>query len=209
MGVAEFGGCGVWRLRSLESKSKGGKMKKRILMLFGGAVACLFLTNIAVYGTHVEAKMLSFQPTEEAFKNIYGGGLSYGGEVDISIYKGLAIWIGAEYFTKTGETTFTKEETEIRITPFYAGLKYIFPGQRMMPYLGAGVGYFQYKETNPIGEVKEGKIGFRAQGGLLLRLAGSFFLDFQVGYEMCKIKPQELEVEIGGLKAGLALAFVF
>ena len=80
----------------------------------------------------------------------------------------------------------------------------------MMPYLGAAVGYFQYKETNPIGTVKEGKIGFRAQGGLLLRLTGSWFVDFQVGYDMCKLKPEELEaVELGGLKAGLALAFAF
>jgi hypothetical protein len=185
-------------------------MRKRNPILFAGVVTCLFLTNVAVYGTHVEAKMLSFQPTEEAFKNIYGGGLSYGGEVDISIYKGLAVWFGAEYFTKTGETTFTREETTIRIFPFYGGLKYIFSGERMMPYLGAAVGYFQFKETSPIGEVKEGKIGFRAQGGLLLRLTGSWFVDFQVGYDMCKIKPQELdEVEIGGLKAGLAVAFTF
>lgn len=184
-------------------------MKKKILLLFAGAVTCLFLTNIAAYGTHVEIKMLSFQPTEDAFKNIYGGGLCYGGEVDINVYKGLTVWIGAEHFSKTGKTTFTNEETDIRITPFYGGLKYIFPGQRILPYLGAGVGYFQYKETNPIGTVKEGKIGFRAQAGLLLRMFGSWFVDFQLGYDMCKIKPQELEVEIGGLKAGLGLALSF
>jgi opacity protein-like surface antigen len=165
--------------------------------------------SVPAYATHVEAKVLYFQPTEQAFKDIYGSGMSYGGEFDINIFDGLAIWIGAEYFTKKGELTFTKEETELQITPIYGGLKYIFPGRGIMPYLGAGVGYFQYKETNPIGTVKEGKIGFVTQAGLLVRLLGPVLVDFQVGYNMCKIKPQEIEAQIGGLKAGVGLGFSF
>jgi hypothetical protein len=184
-------------------------MKKRIVIVFIAAFLSLFLINFPAFATHIEVKALYFQPTEQAFKDIYGSGMSFGGEVNIPVFKGFHIWIGAEYFTKKGELTFTKETTEIQITPIYGGLKYIFPGRKIMPYLGVGVGYFQYKESNPIGTVKEGKIGYVAQAGLLLCLFGSVLVDFQAGYNVCKIKPQEIEADIGGLKAGIGLGISF
>jgi hypothetical protein len=184
-------------------------MKKRIVKLFMAALMSLFLMNISAYATYVEVKVLYFQPTEQAFKDIYSGGMSYGGEINIDIHNGLSLWVGAEYFSKKGMLTFTKEETEIQIIPIYGGIKYIFPGKKINPYVGIGVGYYQYKESNPIGEVKEGKIGYVAQAGLLLRLSGPVLVDLQVGYNMCKIKPQEIEANIGGLKAGIGLGFSF
>ena len=179
------------------------------MILFMTALISLFFMNISLYATHVEARVLYFQPTDQDFKDIYGSGMSIGGEVNIDVFNGLNVWMGAEYFTKKGELTFTKEDTEIQIIPIYAGLKYIFQGPRIMPYVGVGLGYFQYKESNPIGTVKEGKIGFVTQAGLLLHLFGPALLDLQVGYNICKIKPQELEANIGGLKAGIGLALSF
>jgi hypothetical protein len=71
-------------------------MKKRTMILFATALVSLFFMNISSYATHVEAKVLYFQPTEQAFKDIYGSGMSYGGEVNIDVFKGLSVWIGAE-----------------------------------------------------------------------------------------------------------------
>ncbi|UCE40531.1 MAG: hypothetical protein JSV17_13900 [Candidatus Aminicenantes bacterium] len=184
-------------------------MKKRTVILFATAIISLFFLNISTYATHIEVKVLYFQPTEKMFKDIYGGGMSYGGELNINIIKGLTIWVGADYFKKKGKLTFTKEETELQIFPIYGGLKYIFPGQWIMPYLGVGVGYFQYKESNPIGKVKEGEIGYVAQAGFLLRLFDPVIVDFQAGYNVCKTKPQEIEVDIGGLKAAVGLGLSF
>ncbi len=170
----------------------------------------IFLSvNISSYATLVEARVLYFQPTDKDFKDIYGSGMSFGGEVTIKVLNGLNVWIGAEYFTKKGELTFTKEETEIRIFPIFAGIKYILPSPKFKPYAGIGVGYFQYKESNPIGTVEESKIGFVTQTGLLIPIFGPALLDLQVGYNICKIKPQELEANIGGFKAGLGLAISF
>jgi hypothetical protein len=184
-------------------------MKKGTSILFMTAFMSLFIMNFSASASHIEVKALYFQPTEQAFKDIYGSGMSYGGEVNIHVFKGLNVWIGAEHYSKKGELTFTKETTDIQITPIYGGVKYIFQGKKINPYVGVGMGFFQYKESNPIGEVKESKVGFVVQAGLSISVFGPALVDLQVGYNWCKIKPQEIEADIGGLKAGIGIGFSF
>ncbi len=150
-----------------------------------------------------------FQPSHQSFKDIYGGGISFGGEISITLMKGISIWIGGYFFTKTGLTTFTEEETKIQITPIYVGLKFRRPEARISPYFGIGVGYFQYKETCPIGTVEEGDIGYIGQIGCIFKVIGPLFLDFKGSYNYCKVKPGDIEANLGGFQGIVGVGFEF
>jgi len=154
----------------------------------------------------VEAKGIYFHPAESAFRDIYGGGLCIGGEVTVRLAGRFSLWASADYFSKTGALTFTGEEAKLRIVPVLAGLKYSFgPIGPVRPYLGAGPGYFQYKEKSPIGVVEKGSLGFGVKAGACLEIPGGVLVDLQAGYTRCKVKPQEIEADIGGFQVALGI----
>ena len=150
-----------------------------------------------------------FQPSDQVFKSIYGSGTYFGAEINITLMRGVSLWAGAHMFSKTGLTTFTQEPTEISITPIYGGLKFRAPSAKVSPYLGLGVGYFQYKETSAIGEVQKGDIGYIGQLGILINVIGPVYLDLKGCYSYCKVQPEELEADLGGFQVIGGFGFGF
>lgn len=177
----------------------------------------LFLFSDVVYGGKflLEAKGMYFQPADQYFKDIYAGGsftdwISYGGEIGIKIWKSLEIWAGGHYFTKTGKLTFTEEETKIKITPIYGGIRLRLSKGKVSWYVGAGVGNFKYKEENPIGTVDKGDIGYIGQAGVIFKIIGALFIDVKGNYSYCKVKPAGVEeVNLGGIQGGIGIGFEF
>ncbi len=157
----------------------------------------------------VEVKGSYFLPSEKAFRDIYGGGISYGAETGIDVLGRLSVWIGGDYYRGKGDLTFTGEETTIEIMPLSAGIRYAFSNSPIRPYAGVGVGYFQYKESNPIGKIDEGNLGLVAKLGLMARIAGMFFADLQAEYTQCSVKPADLKADLGGIRAGIGLGITF
>ncbi len=155
-----------------------------------------------------KAKATSFRPSDEYFREIYGNGICYGGELDVGLTRNIFLWAGVDYKSKKGKMTLTQEETKIRILPISAGAGYQFHLGAVNPYLGAGIGYFDYKEESPLGAVKKGNMGFVGQGGVLL-VVGPLLIDFQAGYSYCKVKPAEVDADLGGLCLGVGLGFEF
>jgi opacity protein-like surface antigen len=182
-----------------------------LLKLTGFAVLLLLLAVKPFYagGFLVQVNGSYFWPADQAFKDIYGNALVYGGEINISLRKGLHLWAGGSYCSREGKLTLTGEETRLKIMPLYAGLKFQISGSAVSPYLGIGAGYFRYEETNPLGTLKEGDWGFVAQAGVSFRPIRPLILDVHAGYSYCKIKPVELEADLGGLAAGIGLGFEF
>jgi len=124
-------------------------------------------------------------------------------------WKGIGIWVGGHYFTKEGITTFTKEKTEMQITPIYGGIKFRVPNARISPYLGLGIGYFKYKETTPFGSVEKGDIGYIGQIGFIFKIIGPLCLDIKGSYSYCKVKPEDIEANLGGLQGMVGIGFDF
>jgi len=179
---------------------------------FGGIFLLILLSGLWTLGHGAslcfKAKAASFRPNDKVFREIYGSGIYYGGEIDLGLTSNIYLWAGIDYFSKKGKLTFTGEETKIQNIPISAGIGYRFHLGLINPYVGGGLGYFNYKETNPLGTVKEGHVGFMGQGGVLLG-PGPFLLDFQAGYSYCKVKPAEVEANLGGLSLALGLGFKF
>ena len=181
---------------------------KRILVLL--AVA-LFISGVL----HAEKLMIElntsyFMPGEQAFKDIYGSGPAFGAEISFSIVHGIDIWLEGSYFAKTGELSFTKEETKVRIIPVGGGIRFSLPLKKIFSvYGGAGLNYNLYKEENVLGEVSKGSLGFVFKGGVLVSMLKMMAVDAFVGYSYSKMNPADFKVNIGGFKVGLGLGFRF
>lgn len=170
-------------------REKSGDRKKRVVQL--------------------EALGSYFQPLDQAFREIYGTDAYYGGEICINLKKGIAFWAGGHFFEAKGKTTFTEEETEIQVFPIYFGMKFKTTNEQVMPYIGIGAGYFRYKETSEIGLIKKGDLGFIGQIGLMFRIIGPLSLDFRCSYSYCKVKPADVEANLGGFQGTVGLGFEF
>jgi hypothetical protein len=179
--------------------------------ILGITAATIFLCGLAnAADIMVELKGHYFMPSEEAFRDVYGGGINFGAEVSVEIGRRLAVWLGGSYFSRKGELTFTKEETELKIMAFGGGIKYIFPAGAGIDIYGAGgVNYCSYDEENVLGEVSKGGLGIVLKAGGLIKIINGIFLDAYINYSYCKMKPADIKINIGGFGAGIGLGYKF
>jgi hypothetical protein len=166
------------------------------------------LISVAAWAS-VELKGGYFSPTDSDFKSIYGGGVTFGGELSFNLAGVLEVWLSGDYFKKSGSLTYTHETTDLTLIPIGAGMKYRFGSGMLEPYLGAGVRYYLYKETNPIGTVNKGGIGFLGKVGADLNFAHNLFLDIFAGYSYCKMKPADFDIQVGGIEFGAGVGYAF
>jgi hypothetical protein len=178
-------------------------MKRMIALgLMLGMTALAASASIEIRGSYLS-------PSDSSIKSIYGGGPMFGAELAFRIGGGLDLWLGGDYFAKTGKLTFTQEDTKLTLIPVGAGLRYRFSAGRVEPYVGVGARYYLYKESNPIGDVSKGGIGFIGRVGANLMISPKVFADVFAGYSFGKMTPADFEVGVGGLELGAGLGFVF
>lgn len=175
------------------------------------AAAFVFLaTSIQATDFRIDLRMSYFHPSDQAFRDIYGGGLKWGGEASISLGKGWAAWLEAGRFAKEGHLTLTGEETRIQIVPLGIGIRYSLRLQdRTNLHAGGGVQYFMFDEDNLIGEVRENKLGFLARMGIETRITRNAWINVFGEYSYCRMKPAEFKFDIGGPAAGIGLGYEF
>jgi hypothetical protein len=147
-------------------------------------------------------------PSEKAFRDIYGQGPGLGADLVIGILDRVDVWIGGSYFDKKGRLSFTAEETTVKIRTLGWGVRYRYPLGRLDLYAGAGLNYFLFDEENPIGDVSTSKIGPEARAGAFFRMTRRFSAGAFLGLTRCAIWPAQHKVNIGGLSAGLSLAYL-
>lgn len=184
-------------------------MKKYILISAAILLMTAPLLQAQAGSFRIEGLVHYFQPSDNIFKDIYGSGMAYGGEIGIRIMDWVSLWAGADFYSQTGELTFTGEDTELQIFPIYGGLMFELPNQQFHPYAGFGVGYFQYKEESPIGSVDGGELGYIVQAGVRVNVVSSLFFDIKGSYSICKTQPADFEIDLGGLKGGIGIGFEF
>lgn len=151
-------------------------------------------------------------PRSAEFREIYGGGLAFGGQIELRLTNSLSAWAGADYLGRTGRITFTGEETKIRIVPVTAGVKVQVASASVRPYAAAGLGYVLYREDNVIGPLRGGVLGFLGQAGVVIRLTSRLSLDLYGRFLAAKSKagePDVLSAELGGFQGGLGLVVGF
>jgi hypothetical protein len=173
-----------------------------------GALILSSLT-LAKKGT-LEANLGYFYPAfEEAFSDIYGGGLTYGGDLTINVWRNLGIWFGVSSFSRAGELTFTQEETQLSQMSFVLGANLTFLTSPVSFYAGLGVRLMSYKESNVLGEVKDTGFGVEAKLGIYKKILSDFFADLFVGISFCEMQPADFKINVGGIEAGIGIGYEF
>jgi len=183
-------------------------MKKILFVIL--AITVVFSASANATDFLYEFKAHYFNPTEQRSKDIYGSGWAFGGEFGLGVAESLFVYFSGSYYARTGELTYTREETKLKIIPLTLGAKYHFNLARGLDfYAGAGLTYNIFNEENPIGDVSKNGVGFVVNSGVLAFVSGGLFLDGYVNYSYCKIKPANVDVNIGGLEAGLGIGYKF
>ena len=181
-------------------------MKKLFVIL-----TILVLTSglVAANAIRVEAKFSLFSPSEEAYRDIYGGGLTFGGEVNMAVWNNLEAWVGVNFFNKKGEMTYTQEEIKLNITPITVGARYAYPvNEKIAVYGGLGLAYFIYgEEIPPLEDVSESGLGFVIKAGGFMRVKSGLFVDAFIKYSTCKVEPADYKVNIGGIEVGIGIGY--
>ncbi len=163
----------------------------------------------ALPSSMVLARVGAYMPSAADFRTIYGTGLVFGGELRIGVGR-LAGWAEGNYRSRSGQTTFSKEPTDVSVLAFEGGALYRLRPGRLCPYAGAGLGYYGFKESSKaMGTAKKGGIGVVGLAGVSAFLSGRLALDLRVKYGTCSMTPVEDKVNIGGLTVGLGLGFGF
>lgn len=150
-----------------------------------------------------------FLASDTAFKDIYGNGAVYGGELRLG-GKRISGWLEGNYRARTGKSSFTHEETKVKVLAVEGGVSYkIIPG-KTSPYVAAGLGFYMFDEKNTfIGEAKKNNIGFCAAAGFSPMISKYMVLDCRIKYSTCEMKPTDFDVNVGGLTLGLGVGARF
>jgi len=164
------------------------------------ASASTFASGLLIRGTY-------FTPSDSDFKSIYGSGWIYGGEIGFKVWNGLDLFLEGGYFSAKGKLTYTEEDTTLTLIPAGGGVKYYFMNGKLRPYIAAGVRYYMYQESNPIGNVKKNGLGYLGRAGVSFEFGGGFRIDVCAGYSLCKITPTDFEINLGGLELSAGIFF--
>lgn len=172
-----------------------------------------FFTIFVVAGSSADtvfiAKTSYFLPSEQAFRDIYGNELFYGGEVNIGIMKNIVLWAGGSYYSNKGKLTFTQEATTLKLVPFSAGIKLRIHSRNMQFYAGGGIRYYIYNEKNPIGEAHKKGTGYLGTLGGIIKIGGRWVMNIFLNYSYCRMTPADFTINVGGVELGLGFGYEF
>jgi len=150
-----------------------------------------------------------FLASDSAFKDIYGNGAVYGGELRLGGKK-IVGWLEGSYRERVGKFSFTGEKTKVSILAVEGGALYRFMTGLISPYAGAGLGFYIFDENNvAIGEAKQSKVGFCGLAGISMIVSGNFVLDARVKFSTCAMKPADFDINVGGITLGIGAGFRF
>ena len=158
---------------------------------------------------HIKIGVGYFSPSEKSFKDIYGEGVTFRGEINIQIRKFIALWLVGNYYSKKGSLPFTKESTRMTLIPIGGGIKLTLKQNVASPYLGLGPVLYIYEEKNPIGTADGRGTGIIGEIGCYFRIIGRLLLDASVTYSYCEVKPHKIKANLGGIQAGIGLGYEF
>lgn len=198
---------------SRTSRTAGIVARKTVLVLgclAAAALAAPALEAAPVKTFSVQVRAGYFIPADAVFRELYGRGPAWGGELDAALSSRLSLWAAADYFSRDGLLPETREDTTIRVVPLQAGLKAgLDLGASTRVYAGVGLGWFQYREANSIATLKRSGLGFVGRAGVLVDLGETFFLDFGGAWSVCRVDPAGVEAGLGGFQASAGAGFRF
>lgn len=150
--------------------------------------------------------------SESRFKAAYhGGGIIAGIGLSVPVVQNFNLYIEAKGFHKSGELTYSKEKTQLFLLPVSFDILYTVHLGPVTPYVGGGIDFHFYFETNPIGNIADYSTGYNFQGGTYFHFSKNFpvLINLKIKYYKANKMVNDLKIELGGIEYGVGLAFVF
>ncbi len=154
----------------------------------------------------------SYSINEQRFKDVYEtGGAIRGILLSSALFYNFDFYTEIKAFYKVGQLTYTKDETKLLLVPVSLGVRFVFPSQIILPYIGLGGDVYFYYENNLIGTVLNMAKGYHVLGGAYLQLGKKIplMLNVKLKYTSAKANEKDLSLQLGGLEYGLGLALSF
>ncbi len=159
-----------------------------------------------------------FFSKDEVFRQIYGDSLPVFGphltfRFPILDPHGLDFLLGGRFLQAKGKTSYTREETKLRIESLSFSVRYSFETGKFALFLGPGMDYVMYKETYaetfPVDSVEGSEAGFHITSGGYYHLSPSLSLKGYFKYGLAKTDAPGFQVNLGGTEWGVALVYRF
>ncbi len=146
-------------------------------------------------------------PSDSGYKDVYGSSVFYPEvKAGYSLYKGFFIWAGYGFFSKQGTTTALEQEAKSTQHHFSFGIGYDGTVSQRLGYKAElGLFHANYREEALGEEVTGSSLGFGFETGILYRVWSSLFIKISAGYLNATDMMEEVEIKLGGLKAGIGL----
>ncbi len=153
--------------------------------------------------------------TGEGFSGLYGRAV--GGGIELSYLAGdkVDMWVSVSTSSKEKDLDWTDGTSKYNMLPISAGVKfYVLQKAKMAAFLGGGLNYTIFKNTDPFGETKENVFGFNLLGGAHFELSNALgaqaMLMFNSGKKTIDMTPEpdfSLDLTNVALKIGFFFKF--
>jgi opacity protein-like surface antigen len=190
------------------------KPMRKTFIVFAFAIFVLGLVQPVFSGPLRLGLMAGYyMPADSAYKDLYGqGNIMFGASFGFELSRKLEIRLEGGYFQDSGKMNLTEEDLKLSFFAGSLGARFRFvDGKALQPYVGAGVAMYSYKEDLParLEDVSKTAFGFQGEAGIYYALSAKILLDLNFRYVLMNTKPLNESVKLGGLRAGLGVAFQF
>jgi hypothetical protein len=146
-------------------------------------------------------------PSDSGFKDVYGNSVYYPElKVGFKFYGDFYLWVGYGFFSKKGTTTELEQEAKSTQHFFSFGIGHDGKISEKLGYKVELGGFnADYKEEAMGEDVTGSSIGYAVETGILYRVWSSLFIKISAGYLSASDKVEEVEIKLGGFKAGIGV----
>ncbi|MDD8020436.1 MAG: outer membrane beta-barrel protein [Acidobacteriota bacterium] len=194
-------------------------ISKRMLIVICLLLAIAFMANFS--------QAAGFRPRIEAgcsvglralnnsqLRDVYGSGINVFPNVTL-IWKGVMFGLGYEAgFKPDGIIGIYEEPAELSVKGLEVFAGYQMRFQNFAPYVKIGYGFYAYKQIVDSEYVDEfpvdgNKSGLLLAGGVKYYPLRKMFISVEVKYGSLKVKPYDVEIDVGGVRVngGIGVSF--
>ena len=214
-------------------------MKKKLLMLLGIHILSnmnLFSDTITCSNpdkTLLEFRVSYYYPNSSELRKIFNnGGINYQltGTIPIcpnfqGLTRGVNLWTGVDYFSKTGHSIGFDEKAKITIIPITVGIKYFFPffGCRLPGnfYAAGGMKYYFLYTHNHSNKIRRNinrrgmgsiaEIGFitNIENNLIIDIFGSYSSKSFGAPSISNPAIEGISLNVSGFNIGAGIGYKF
>jgi hypothetical protein len=144
-------------------------------------------------------------------EGVYGKGTAFFPCVSAAFYKGLFAGLGYELgYDRDGRIGLYEEEASLKVSGPEAFVGCRFDLGKLSPYLKLGLGSYAYRQTvSGVARVDARKTAPTLAGGAKFHPARWLFLAAEIKYVPLKVKPEAIEVDLGGWRLAAGFGFTF